>query len=386
MKKRLLLAVFMVSLTLAAAGCGKKETEESTNVSTETTVDEETTDETPEEETEKTITEIVAGLDLKKLVTLGEYKGVEVEKPSADVTEEQINSEIETTLADFPVEVTDRTTVQEGDTVNINYVGRMDGEEFEGGSADNTDLTIGSDSFIEGFEDGLIGASIGDSVVLNLKFPENYTEELSGKDVEFTVTINQIKMVIDEPTDEWVAENLSGLGYTTVEEWKEGIRENYKMSNEQNVEEQVKNKAWEAVMEQTVINEYPEELVARGKEQYISMYWEPMASYSNISVEELVEQVGYTTEEFEEMVEENGKYAAKCVLVCYAIGQEEGMVVGDEAYKQALEAQAEEYSVTSEELVSTYGQDNVEQVVYQGMIMNYIVDQAKVTEAGTEAE
>ena len=125
-------------------------------------------------------------------------------------------------LPDTEMQVSEKTLCEDGDTVSINYVGRMDGEEFQGGSADNSNLKLGSNSFIAGFEEGLVGANVGDTVVLNLTFPEDYYEELAGKDVEFTVTINSIML---EPvlTDELVASYFPDL--KTVEDCREFYRE-----------------------------------------------------------------------------------------------------------------------------------------------------------------
>ena len=232
MKKRVVMVALLLTLTIAAAGCTKKSEETNSNdTNTESTDSTEETDTTEEqqntEETEDaqeegpTTSELMAEIDVAKCVTLGEYKGITVKKTIEPVTDEDVEKEIQTALEDYPVEVNNRS-VQEGDTVDIDYVGRIDGEEFEGGSDQGALLKIGSGQFIEGFEDGLIGASKGETRVLELTFPDNYTEDLAGKAVEFTVTVNAIKEPLEEPNDEWVAANIEG--YYTVDEYKAGIR------------------------------------------------------------------------------------------------------------------------------------------------------------------
>ena len=143
--------------------------------------------------------------DLSKLVTLGQYKNLELSVNSAKVTQEDIDAQIENALSSEAeqVEVTNRA-VKEGDIVNIDYEGKKDGVAFDGGTAQGYDLTIGSGTFIDGFEDGLIGAKIGDTLDLNLTFPENYgAAELAGQDVVFTVKVNSIKEEkLPELTDE----------------------------------------------------------------------------------------------------------------------------------------------------------------------------------------
>ena len=136
------------------------------------------------------------------------YKGVEieeVEKP-AEITDEDVETAIQTTLEAnaTTTEITDRA-VEEGDTVDINFVGKVDGEVFDGGSADNYSLVIGSGTFIDGFEDSIIGHNVGETFDWNGKFPEEYNEELAGKDCVFTITVNAITLEeVPELNDEFV--------------------------------------------------------------------------------------------------------------------------------------------------------------------------------------
>ena len=197
MKKRAVMIALLLTMTIAAAGCTKNSEETTkTDVSdtteeNETEAEQDTEEADDDQEKEPTTSELMAEIDVEKCVTLGEYKGITVEKTIEPVTDEDVEQEIQSALESYPVEVTNRS-VQEGDTVNIDYVGRIDGEEFEGGSDEGALLKIGSGQFIEGFEDGLIGASKGETRVLDLTFPQNYTEDLAGKAVEFTVTVNTI--------------------------------------------------------------------------------------------------------------------------------------------------------------------------------------------------
>lgn len=272
MKKRVWMLALLLTVTVAAAGCSKEDTKDKQTKPTaeETSATEDTENPEAEEgketeetkEDEKTTAELMAEIDVEKCVTLGEYKGITVEKNIIPVTDEDVEKEIQTALAMYPVEVEGRAA-QEGDTVNINYVGKIDGEEFEGGSDQGADLLLGSGRFIEGFEDGLIGASKGETRTLNLTFPEQYNPELAGKDVEFTVTVNAIKEPLKEPTDEWVAANIEG--YYTLDEYKAAIRSEQEETNQQTAEEQLRYSAWTQVVDSCTINEYPESLVEMGK-------------------------------------------------------------------------------------------------------------------------
>ena len=168
---------------------------------------------------------LAAGCGNKGKVTIGEYKGLALTSVSEADLETEIKSMLES-LAEL-VEV-DRAAV-DGDTVNINYVGLLNGEAFEGGTDDSEtghDLVLGSNSFIDGFEEGLIGAVAGDKIELNLIFPENYgKEELNGQAVVFQVTVNAVKeSVVPEFTDELLAEKIPE--YPTVDAYTTALREN----------------------------------------------------------------------------------------------------------------------------------------------------------------
>ena len=131
--------------------------------------------------------------DFDEYMEVGEYKGLDVAPYTVTVSNEDLYTEIENRLqaAAETTDLEEGAAVEEGDTLNIDYVGKIDGKAFDNGSAEGASLQIGSNSFIDGFEDGLIGKTIGSEAVLNLTFPEDYQEEsLQGKDVEFTVTIN----------------------------------------------------------------------------------------------------------------------------------------------------------------------------------------------------
>ena len=393
MKKRVVMVALLLTLTIAAAGCTKKSEETNSNdTNTESTDSTEETDTTEEqqntEETEDaqeegpTTSELMAEIDVAKCVTLGEYKGITVKKTIEPVTDEDVEKEIQTALEDYPVEVNNRS-VQEGDTVDIDYVGRIDGEEFEGGSDQGALLKIGSGQFIEGFEDGLIGASKGETRVLELTFPDNYTEDLAGKAVEFTVTVNAIKEPLEEPNDELVAANIEG--YYTVDEYKAGIRSEQEENNKQTAEEQMRYTAWTTVVDGCTINEYPDTLVEMGKKLYTQQA-ETYAKYAGMELKQFIESSGITQEEFDANAEEYGKDVAAQSLVNQAICNAEGYAIGDDAYKEALNNMLTEYGCTEEELISAYGQDNVEQSIMMNRVIQLILDNAVVEEVDADTE
>lgn len=376
----------LLVMALSVTGCSQKTATKDKDTKTEETAKTDDAEETESDNTEDTsedtptTAELMAGIDVEKCVTLGDYKGVTVEKTIQSVTDEDVQNEIDNALANYPVEVDQ--AAKEGDTVNIDYVGKIDGEEFDGGSDQGADLKLGSGKFIDGFEDGLIGARKGETRTLNLTFPEDYTQDLAGKAVEFTVTVNAVKEPLSEPTDQWVADNIEG--YDNIADYKAGIRSEQEESNEQTAENQVRYAAWTQVIDNCTINEYPETLVEVGKKLYEQQV-ETYAKYAGMELDAYIESSGLTQEEYQSNMEEYGKNVAAQALVCQAICDKERFAIGDDDYQKALQDMLTEYGCTEDELIQTYGQDNVEQSIMLNRVSNLILENANVTEVQADS-
>lgn len=386
MKKRAIMISMLLVMALSVTGCSQKTATKDKDTKTEETAKTDDAEETESDNTEDTsedtptTAELMAGIDVEKCVTLGDYKGVTVEKTIQSVTDEDVQNEIDNALANYPVEVDQ--AAKEGDTVNIDYVGKIDGEEFDGGSDQGADLKLGSGKFIDGFEDGLIGARKGETRTLNLTFPEDNTQDLAGKAVEFTVTVNAVKEPLSEPTDQWVADNIEG--YDNIADYKAGIRSEQEESNEQTAENQVRYAAWTQVIDNCTINEYPETLVEVGKKLYEQQV-ETYAKYAGMELDAYIESSGLTQEEYQSNMEEYGKNVAAQALVCQAICDKEGFAIGDDDYQKALQDMLTEYGCTEDELIQTYGQDNVEQSIMLNRVSNLILENANVTEVQADS-
>lgn len=386
MKKRAIMISMLLVMALSVTGCSQKTATKDKDTKTEETAKTDDAEETESDNTEDTsentptTAELMAGIDVEKCVTLGDYKGVTVEKTIQSVTDKDVQNEIDNALANYPVEVDQ--AAKEGDTVNIDYVGKIDGEEFDGGSDQGADLKLGSGKFIDGFEDGLIGARKGETRTLNLTFPEDSTQDLAGKAVEFTVTVNAVKEPLSEPTDQWVADNIEG--YDNIADYKAGIRSEQEESNEQTAENQVRYAAWTQVIDNCTINEYPETLVEVGKKLYEQQV-ETYAKYAGMELDAYIESSGLTQEEYQSNMEEYGKNVAAQALVCQAICDKEGFAIGDDDYQKALQDMLTEYGCTEDELIQTYGQDNVEQSIMLNRVSNLILENANVTEVQADS-
>lgn len=284
-------------------------------------------------------------------ITISKYKNLEVEKVTAEkATDEDVKNELQNTLYANQIvnEITDRPVAQ-GDTVTIDFVGKMDGEEFEGGSAQGTSLTIGSDSFIDGFEDGLVGHNIGETLDLNLTFPDPYERdpEKSGKPVVFTVTIQSITTYTLPELNDTFVQSVSEKS-STVEEYKKELEELLNSQNEENAQISLQNEVWNQVLGNTEVTKYPQEDVDKEAENLKNMY-EQMAQYNGMELKDFLEQNmnGMTEEQFEEQVEEAAKNTVKQKLAVKLIAEKEKLNLSEEEYEEEMEQYARDYGFES---------------------------------------
>ncbi len=388
MKKRWLFVLGLLTLSMAVSGCGKKEETTSTSSSVVSSAAESETEGVSLSEVEvpadyvppTTLADLTGELDLDKLVTLGEYKGLELTKEVVEVSDADIDASVTDALENTYVEV-DRAA-ENGDTVNIDYVGTMEGEEFEGGSASGYDLQLGSHSFIDGFEDGLVGAKKGDVVTLDLTFPKNYTAELSGKPVQFKVTVNKVQTTSKEISEEWVKANTE---FESVEDYRRDIRVNLETQNNAEAEDTMEADAWKMVLENSKVNDYPEEMVQYGRYYYDQML-NSYCTQSGITVEQYMEAKNLTADDYEEMQTAYAQSMAGQLLVMAAIEKAEGISPEDEQYQESLNELIESSGVDEDTFFSYYERFSVEQSLMLERINKIIIDNAIITEKMVEAE
>lgn len=327
-----------------------------------------------------------------KYVKLGDYKGIEYSLDIAEVTEDDIQNKLDSFLNGLKTkdEVTDRA-VQDGDIVNIDYVGTMDGEEFEGGSAQGYDLTIGSNSFIEGFEAGLVGHNIGEKVTLTLKFPDEYANapEKAGKPVTFDVTINSISVEnTPELTDALVKDNTD---YDTIDAYKESIRKDLEDENKTTAQNNARRDTFDKVVANANISGYDEDEVSKLIDDEFSNFKQQAASYESYgySYEDFLSMYGYTSEDaLKKGITDYVKEYLNQKMVIYCIADAEGIEVTDEEREKQIKQAAQAYSKSADELKKEYGEDYFDVPVLTQKVMDLIMDSAvKVdsTEATTEA-
>lgn len=389
-KKFFAVAAVAMALVMGIAGCADKKDDKKDDNKTESTEEAQATEESEEEILAKMVsledTKEALVKDIDTLVKLGEYKGIEVEITETKVTDEQVEKQIQDNLKSAgEYEQIKEGTVADGNTVNIDYVGTIDGEEFSGGSAEGANLDIGSNSYIDGFEEGLIGANVGDEVELNLTFPDDYTNtELAGKAVVFKVTINYIQgeLVPAQLTDDWVAEQ-SIENVATVDEYKAYVKSD--------LEEQAKDKdeqaVYEAIMEKIIasatITGLSEDLDKEERTESEVSTMEEYASYYGVTVDDLVkESMGMTYDEYLEQLSQDIDNYFDRIMIYRAVINAENLEVTEDEYKEAVLGYAENYSYYGYESASAFVEENSKDIcegLFNTKAEEFLIDNAKVT-------
>lgn len=294
----------------------------------------------------------------KPEVKLGEYKNLKVKKEEVKVTKEEIEHEIEhlrSHTAD--VIVKENGAVANGDTAVIDFTGFIDNEEFEGGKGENYPLEIGSNSFIPGFEEGLIGMKTGETKDLNLKFPENYVEEYKGKDVVFKVTVNEIKTKVLPELNEEFYKDLGYDDVKTEEEFRSKVEENIKHEKEHAAED----KFLDAVMEEASKNikvEINPEIIDDEIHRMMNQYAESLRM-QGMNLEDFFKMTGTTEEQLHEQMKPE---AEKRVLYRYlleGIAENEKFTFTKEEIDNRASEMAAMYGMEKEELIKALGDINV---------------------------
>lgn len=320
-----------------------------------------------------------------KYVTLGQYKGLEVARQAVDVTEDEVEAEIQYMLEQQSTteDVKDRTTVEDGDIVNIDYAGKQDGLAFEGGTATAFDLTIGSGTFIPGFEDGIIGKEVGDTFDLDLTFPETYSNnpDLAGKAVVFTVTVNGIKHKVVPELDDAFVKSLSA-DVSTVAEFKDKIREELLKSKQDSADSQMLTDLWNQVIEgSTVSDDVPAELIEEKTQTMYNNAKKYAESFNMDFATFLTQYMGLTEEGFADEASKYASDAAKETLVLEAIAKAEKLELTKEEIAEAVTEYTTLYGYETEDAFKAENDMTAfEEHVLRTKIEDFLKENAVITE------
>lgn len=348
MKKKILIAALLTGIIAVLTACGSSDKY--------TTID--------------------ASLE-SKVTKLADYKGLSYKIEEVTVTDEEVQEEMEMELSwygDYKA-IEDKTVVENGDTVNIAFTGSMDGEEFEDGSAESYDLTIGEGEMIDGFEEGIIGKSVGDTFSLDLVFPEDYyDEEVAGKNVTFEITVNQIEEYVEpELTDEFVKENME---YESIEAFKSALKQSLIESKMEETESDAQTAMIQNIIDNSTfeisedeIEAYRQEMIEEYK-SYAEMYGMEYADFLEMFMDT-------TEEEFETTSKTDAEDHIKSILVFQEIIDKENLGITEKEYSETLAEMAEEYEYDSpEEFEEEYEKASLISDMLYEKAMQFVLDNA----------
>lgn len=297
---------------------------------------------------------------VKPEVTLGEYKGVEVEKAKPEVTDADVEAELKKVQDQNSrmVNVEDRA-VEDGDHTVIDFEGFVDGQPFEGGKSEAYPLVIGSHSFIDTFEEQLIGKNIGDEVEVNVTFPAEYhAAELAGKPAVFKVKIHEIKTKeLPELNDEFAGEVSE---FETMDEYKSDIRAKLAETKQQQATTENENNVVEKVVENAAM-EIPDAMIDEQVREMINDYARRMQS-QGISLEQYMQFTGMTIEKLQEQSRPQAEKRIRTRLVLEAVAAAENIQVSDEAVDAEIAKMAETYKMEADKVRSIMGEAGIAQM------------------------
>ena len=294
--------------------------------------------------------EVVFTIPVLPEINLGDYKSVKVEKEALDVNDEKVNAEIEIMRSNAGKlkEVADDEAAKDKDVTNINFEGFIDGEAFDGGKAEGFDLTLGSKSFIDTFEDQIIGHKKGDEFDVNVTFPEEYhAENLKGKPAVFKVKVNSIKRKEEAELNEDLAKEL---GYDSVEDLKVKTKENLTKREETRIENEYRGKVVDAVVD-TVNFEIPEAVVEREIQFQINRFAQQL-QMQGMSLNQYFEMTGQNIEKMRESIKESAEKSVKRDLVLTEIAKAENVQATEEEVNAELDRTALMYGMDREGLIA----------------------------------
>lgn len=291
-----------------------------------------------------------ATVTVKPEVTLGDYKGIKLDKVEYNVTVDDVQAEIDRARkqAGRRVEVTDRA-VENGDIVNLDYSGSADGVKFDGGTAQGQELVIGSGSFIPGFEDGMVGMNVGETKDITVKFPENYhAENLAGKDAVFTVTVNKIeKEELPELNDEFAKEVSK---FDTLDEYRADVEKRLTEENTRRADAENENKLVEAIVNNASV-EIPSCMIEHQLDHIVEeMRYRLSYMYRGMKLEDYLKYTGGTIEELREARKADAERDVKTRLTLEAIVKAENLDVTDAEVEAEIVRMAQAQGKSADEL------------------------------------
>lgn len=314
----------------------------------------------------------------KPPVELGDLKKIKIEKVDSEVTDEDVEKEIESKLKanSTKQDVTDRAA-QEKDEATINFEGFVDGVAFEGGKGEKYPLVLGSGSFIPGFEDQIIGKNVGDSFDVNVTFPENYqASDLAGKEAVFKCELLGLKeTVLPTLDDEYISDTTD---FETVDEWKADIKKQVTERKEQSAQRERESKAIDALVEMSKV-ELPEPMIVYQQEKMIDNFGQQLM-YQGMNLEQYLNMTGQTRDNMRDQVRPEAEKQIKRSLVIEAVAEAQNIEVSEEDTAAEIEKMAKQYQMEVDKIKEIMGEEQMESLkmdIKMQKAAEYIASQAK---------
>jgi len=374
-KKRIIAALLLGTMLLGTSCTRENGTE------TGTTGTENTGIETPAQSGSSTASGKYnyMGSDLSAFITVGNYKGLSVTVESAELTDAEFESELAYLMDSYSYneQITDRA-VAEGETVVTSYAGYLDGVQFEGGTSTGAEVTAADGTgMIDGFGPAFVGQMPGVEFSFNVTFPTIYGNlDLAGKEVTFTCTIDYIKgdtVITPELNDAFVLENF---GNETVAEFKEEYRSYLAQQKAYAAESNMYNALWAQVMDASVVKGYPAGEVDRNYAESKAMYESYAEMYGTTYEDFLTNYIGATDDD----VRAQAEFIVKENLVMYQLVKDMGIIITDEKFSEEVKKLADMYGVTSEDMVTYYGEDMLMSTILWQEVVKVITESANITQ------
>ncbi|SDJ04031.1 trigger factor [Lachnospiraceae bacterium G41] len=318
-----------------------------------------------------------AEVALKPEIKLGKYKGVEIDKIDVEVSEDEVNEAIEKERQNAARIVSVEREVKSGDTVTIDFEGFVDGVAFEGGKGENYNLEIGSHSFIDTFEDQIIGKNIDDEFDVNVTFPENYqAANLAGKPAVFKVKIHEIKEKQLAELDDDFASDVSS--YDTFAEYKESVKKNLSDKKADDAKKAKEDAAVNAIIEDSEI-EIPEMMLATQQREMLDEFAQRLR-YQGMSIDQYFKYTGMNAEIMMEQIKPQAEQKIKTQLILEAVAKAENIGVTDDDVEAEIKKIADNYKMDVEKVKETLGagnEDAIKKDIAMQKAIDFITENAK---------
>ena len=317
-------------------------------------------------------------------VTLGQYKGIEATRETVNVSDEDVNAEVESVRKRNARKVSVEREAQMGDTANIDFDGFLNGERFDGGKAEGYDLELGSNSFVPGFEEQIVGMQIGEEKDLDITFPEEYVEDLAGKAVVFKVKLNSLTVSELPELDDEFAKDVSE--FDTLDEYKADIRANLEKRRQNEAEEKVRSAIMPKAAENMTV-ELPEVMVQEKVEEILRNYAANFGLNSrDMEYAQLLQMMGLDENTINVSIRPGAQVQVKNDLLIEAVIKAENIEATDEEVEEYLNKVAESIQAQPEEVKNYFGLEFLAGERKKEKATNLIIDSAVITEAAPEEE